>query len=256
VSPQRNGRHVASVQAGEALQNPAYRPADAYKNEGFGVTAGPLAIWQGARPRRDHLRRAVFALRAPYPGSIARKPVELGDVLNRALPCIRAAVALATVAIVAGGCAAANNATSSQASAQGEQPYKTAYGLSSAGTTTDLYTEIFGPSQPAPATTVASAQPTQPVTAQPITPAQQPTTASGAARPGQTATVPNRQYPNQTAANRAPPPASVQPAPTQVAQQPAPPQPPPEPDVPTAYGITANGPTTDLYTEIFGPRRQ
>jgi hypothetical protein len=41
----------------------------------------------------------------------------------------------------------------------------------------------------------------------------------------------------------------------QVAQQPAPPSPPPEPDVPTAYGITANGPTTDLYTAIFGPRR-
>jgi hypothetical protein len=37
----------------------------------------------------------------------------------------------------------------------------------------------------------------------------------------------------------------------QVAQQPTPP---PEPDVPTAYGITANGPTTDLYTAIFGPR--
>jgi hypothetical protein len=124
---------------------------------------------------------------------------------------------------------------------QGEQPYKTAYGLSSAGTTTDLYTEIFGPRQPppAPATTVAAAQPTQP-----ITPAQQPTTNSGTVRPGQ-------------AANRAAPPASVQPAPVQVAQQPAPPPAPPqEPDVPTVYGITANGPTTDLYTEIFGPRRR
>jgi hypothetical protein len=176
--------------------------------------------------------------------------------LNRALSCIRIAVALAAVAIVAAGCAAANNTASSQASGQGEQPYKTAYGLSSAGTTTDVYTAIFGPDQPAPApaTTVASAQPAQPVTAQPIAPGQQST--AGVARPGQTATAPNRQYPNQTAANRAPQPVSVQPAPAQVAQQPAPPQPPPEPDVPTAYGITANGPTTDLYTEIFGPRRQ
>jgi hypothetical protein len=181
-----------------------------------------------------------------------------GNILNRALPCIRVAAALAAVAIVAAGCAAANNTASSQASGQGEQPYKTAYGLSSAGTTTDVYTAIFGPDQPAPApaTTVASAQPAQPVTAQPIAPAQQPATASNAARPGQTATAPNRQYPNQTAANRALPPASAQPAPVQVAQQPAPPPAPPEPDMPTAYGITANGPTTDLYTEIFGPRRQ
>jgi hypothetical protein len=58
------------------------------------------------------------------------------------------------------------------------------------------------------------------------------------------------------ASSRAPQPAygqspAAQPAPVQVAQQPAPP---PEPDVPTAYGITANGPTTDLYTAIFGPR--
>jgi hypothetical protein len=128
---------------------------------------------------------------------------------------------------------------------QGEQPYKTAYGLSSAGTTTDLYTEIFGPRQPppAPATTVAAAQPAQPVAAQPVTPAQQSTTNSGTVRPGQ-------------AANRAAPPASVQPAPVQVAQQPAPPPAPQEPDVPAVYGITANGPTTDLYTEIFGPRRR
>jgi hypothetical protein len=175
--------------------------------------------------------------------------------LNCALPCIRIAVALAAVAVVASGCAAANNTASSQASGQGEQPYKTAYGLSSAGTTTDLYTEIFGPSQPppAPATNVASAQPVQPLTAQPISPAQQGTTA---ARPGQTATATNRQN-QSTAANRAPQPAYGQPAPiqpVQVAQQPAPPQPPPEPDVPTAYGITANGPTTDLYTAIFGRR--
>jgi hypothetical protein len=177
-----------------------------------------------------------------------------GDVLNRASSCTRLAVALAAVAVVAAGCAAANNATSSQASNQGEQPYKTMYGLSSEGTTTDLYTEFFGPSQPtpAPATTVASAQPAQSVTAQPITPVQQPATGSGAARPGQaaTATAPNRQ--GQTATNRAQQPASIQPAPAQVAQQPAPP--PQEPDVPTAYGITANGPTTDLYTALFGRR--
>ena len=35
---QRNGRHVSPAQAGGALQNPAYRLADIYVNEGFGVT--------------------------------------------------------------------------------------------------------------------------------------------------------------------------------------------------------------------------
>jgi hypothetical protein len=174
--------------------------------------------------------------------------------LFSALPCIRVAIALTALAVVASGCAAANNATSSQASAQGEQPYKTMYGISSEGTTTDLYTEMFGPRQaPAPATNVASAQPvqsvsTQSVTSQPIAPAQQGATAT---RPGQATTTPGRPNQAQTsAAYRTPQPPAAQPA--QVAQQPAPP---PEPDVPTAYGITANGPTTDVYTAIFGPRR-
>jgi hypothetical protein len=179
-----------------------------------------------------------------------------GNVLNRALPCIRVAIALTAIAVVAAGCAAANNATSSQASAQGEQPYKTMYGISSEGTTTDLYTEIFGPRQaPASTTNVAAAQPVQSVTSQPIAPVQPSATAASPTRSGQAATSANRQ--SQTAASsRAPQPAygqspAAQPAPVQVAQQPAPP---PEPDVPTAYGITANGPTTDLYTAIFGPR--
>ncbi len=179
--------------------------------------------------------------------------------MKRALPCIRVAIALTAIAVIACGCTAANNATSSQASAQGEQPYKTMYGISSEGTTTDLYTEMFGPRQaPAPVTNVAAAQPvqsvtTQSVTSQPIRPAQQNATAAGQARAGQVTTTPSR--PNQaqtTAAYRTPQPPAVQPV--QVAQQPAPPAPPPEPDVPTAYGITANGPTTDLYTTIFGPR--
>jgi len=119
------------------------------------------------------------------------------------------------------------------------------YGITSEGTTTDLYTELFGPGQPAPtATTVAAAQPVQPISSQPVTPAQQSTATASEARSGRT-----------TTANRAPQSVVPQPAPVQVAQQPAPPAPPPEPDVPTAYGITANGPTTDLYTAIFGPRK-
>jgi hypothetical protein len=72
-------------------------------------------------------------------------------------------------------------------------------------------------------------------------------TASTTNRQGQrTASTTNRQVQQP-----APPPPAIQ-----AAQQPAPPQPPPEPDAPAAYGITSNGPTTDLYTEIFGPRRR
>ena len=52
-----------------------------------------------------------------------------------------------------------------------------------------------------------------------------------------------------------------QPATPTVSGQPQPPwsgttQPPAEPDIPVAYGITVNGPTTDLVTELFGPRRR
>jgi outer membrane biosynthesis protein TonB len=178
-------------------------------------------------------------------------PIGQGDVLNRALSCIQAVVALAAVAVIASGCAAANNATSAQASGQGERPYKTMYGMTSEGPTTDLYTELFGPKQPSPAATtaVAVAQPVEPATsqvavAQPVTPVQQ------------TATAPNRTHPGPTTtASRTPQPVAPQPAPVQVAQQPAPPPPPQEPDSPTAYGIPSGGHTTDLYTAIFGPRQ-
>ncbi|HET7889327.1 MAG TPA: hypothetical protein VFL62_24115 [Bradyrhizobium sp.] len=166
--------------------------------------------------------------------------------MSRALCRIRVAFALAAIAVAAAGCTAANNATSAQASAQSEQPYKTMYGITSEGTTTDLYTEFFGSrqTQPAPATTVATAQPVPPVDAQPAAPVQPNAVGPSPARSGRT-----------TPASRAPQPAAPQPAPVQVAQQPAPPAPPPEPDAPTAYGIPSGGHTTDLYTAIFGPRR-
>src|ERR1700735_168570 len=169
----------------------------------------------------------------------------MGNILNRALSYIQTATALAAVALAVAGCAGANNATwaqaSNQASSQGDQPYRTMYGISSEGTTTDLYTEIFGPRQPppGPATNVASVQPAQPVTAQPVAPVPQGTAPP---RPGQTTTTTNRQG-QTTVANRPPQPAYGQPAPVQpaqVAQQPA--APPPEPDTTAAYGITANRP--------------
>jgi hypothetical protein len=180
--------------------------------------------------------------------------------LNRSLSCIRAATVLCAVAIVVAGCAGAGNNT---ASTQGEQPYKTAYGISSEGTTTDLYTELFGPRKPAtpPETATAAVQPVQPpTTASPATQPIQPAPALAATPPAQAANNPtNRQAKSATASTAArqvqPAPAPA-PAPVVVAQQPPVPQAPPEPDVPTAYGITANGPTTDLFTELFGPRRR
>jgi len=209
------------------------------ENEGFGVT------------RRTPRHLVEVALRAPYPGSNAStmdRGTGQGVLLNRLSPSIRVTIVLAATAAAVAGCAdsrlAANNAAN-----QSEQPYSAGYGLSSAGTTTDLYTEFFGSSRrddknAAQATATASATPPQ---VQPVTAAApvQPATASAATKRGQpaTASAPTR---------------LVQPAPaaTEVAQQPAAPQAPPEPDVPVAYGITANGPTTDLYTELFGPRRR
>jgi hypothetical protein len=228
-------------------------------NEGFGGNApDPSPFWGVFAGTLAWPWAAGFALPKPYPGFIAEWSIR-GNRLNQALSCIRTVTALAAVAMAVAGCAAANNATSSQA--QGEQPYKTMYGMSSDGPTTDLYTELFGPRQaaPAPATNVASAQPVQTVTSEPMAPVQQ---AAPPARAGQATTAPPPPYrSNQaqtSATNRAPQPAYAPPPapPVQVAQQPAPaPAPPPEPDVPTAYGITANGPTTDLYTMIFGSKR-
>ena len=158
-------------------------------------------------------------------------------------------MALAAVAIVVAGCAAANNATSSQGADQSEQPYKTGYGFSSNGPTTDLYTELFGSSRDdknaaQPATAAAATQPVQPVTVSTATQPTQPATTTAATRQNKPAMM--------AATTR-----QVQPAPAavEVAQQPATPPPSPEPGAPTAYGISANGPTTDLYTELFGPRR-
>ena len=174
--------------------------------------------------------------------------------MNRSSRCTRITVVLAA-AITIAGCAdsrlAANDA-SPGAQPPPEPDTPAAYGITSNGPTTDLFTELFGSSQrdngnaTAPA---ATAQPAQPVTAA-VPPQQaQPATASATNKQGQRTTA--------SAANR-----QVQPAPaplptTQVAQQPvAAPQPPPEPDTPAAYGITSNGPTTDLFTELFGPRRR
>jgi hypothetical protein len=136
---------------------------------------------------------------------------------------------------------AANNAD-----AQAEAPYQAGYGMSSNGPTTDLYTELFrnkardnAPVATAAAGPVLQGQPVQ----------GQPATASNTVQRGQPVTAANtvqRGQPANNAANTVPP---GQPAAVPVAQEEPPPQ-----AVPTAFGISSNGPTTDLYTEIFGPR--
>src|SRR5579863_3871403 len=107
---------------------------------------GPMGLRR--RPEPLPCRRHILALLLDIRPA---RPSVRGNSLNRALSWIRTGAALAAVGIVVAGCAAANNATSAQASAQGEQSYKTMYGMSSDGPTTDLYTELFGPRQPAPA---------------------------------------------------------------------------------------------------------
>ena len=206
--------------------------------------AGPLAFLRGIQ----RVRPEPFALRAPYPAIIGRKSTGFwgqGVVLSRSSSCIRAATVLCAVAIVVGGCAGAANNT---ASTQGRQPYKTAYGISSEGTTTDLYTELFGPRKPAaaPETATAAAAAVQPVTASNALPVQSAATAQPAQ--GAAGAKTRQTKPAVASASSQQP----QPAPVQVAQQPAAPQAPPEPDVPTVYGITANGPSTSLYDVFFG----
>jgi len=161
--------------------------------------------------------------------------------LSHQFSCLRTVATLAAIPIFAAGCAGANSTASSQV----EQSYKTAYGLSSAGTTTNLYTEFFGPPQkaaaaPAPLTAAAESTPAQPVPAAAAPQPAQPAATAASTHQSRTATAPSALQQTKPA-----------PAPVEVAQQPAAPQ----PDVPVAYGITANGPTTDLYTELFGSRR-
>jgi len=122
--------------------------------------------------------------------------------------------------------------TSDTGRTQREAPVQVGYGMTSDGPTTDLYTEIFRPKRdeaPAPAA-VAQGQPTA---AAPATVAQ--------GRPGARSPATVAQNQPAMASNAAPP---------------APAAPPAEQATPTAYGISSNGPTTDLYTELFGRNRE
>ena len=143
---------------------------------------------------------------------------------SRRIPVI---IVLAGLAMVTAGCSdsrmAANNAAANGGESLGE---RTGYGTRSDGYSTDIATELKGSLQRAPRPQTAASGPV---------PVQQGQPATSAGAGGQ-----------QVAASG---PGVVQ---QPVVQQPA--GPPPENPSPTAYGISSDGPTTDVSTWLFGPR--
>jgi hypothetical protein len=141
-------------------------------------------------------------------------------VLKHSLRRIPVIVVFAGLAMVTAGCSdsrmAANNAAANSDELVGE---RTGYGTRSGGYTTDVYTELKGSLQRAPRPQTAASGPVQP---------GQPATSAG---PG-----------GQQVAASGP----------GVVQQPA--GPPPEDPTPTAYGISSDGPTTDVATWLFGSK--
>ena len=141
---------------------------------------------------------------------------------------------------------AANNTGSSAGEARPEAPYRTGYGYTSDGPTTNVYNEFFVNNTREPR------NPPVAVASDTLHPAP-PATAPGMARQGpasaqtQPAYGAPRQGPAMAQAAPAPGPGVVQ-------QQPAaPPEPPP---TPTAYGIPSDGPTTNVYNALFGSKNQ
>jgi hypothetical protein len=143
----------------------------------------------------------------------------------------------AGLAIVAAGCAdsrlAANNAVSNSASPQ-PSGYQTGYGLTSDGPTTDLYHEFkhsLEPPERPPVVATAQPEAPAPVNGQQVTD--------------------SRAGPGATQQGVAQQPAGQQPATQQpVAQQPA--APPREAPTATMYGMNSDGPSTSIYTALFG----
>jgi hypothetical protein len=148
--------------------------------------------------------------------------MSVGEIaLKYSSRCIPVIVAFAGLAMVTAGCSdsrmAANNAAANIGEAQ-PMGYRTGYGMRSDGYTTDAYTEFKGSMQRAPRSQTAASGPVQ----------GQPATSTGAGGQQVAASGPG------------------------VVQQPA--GPPPEDPTPTAYGISSDGPTTDVYSAFFGSK--
>jgi hypothetical protein len=160
-------------------------------------------------------------------------------ILNRSFCCSRVLAALTAIAINVAGCAdsrlAANNAAANASS--GTTQTQPSSGLYGGGFTTDLYTELFGSNQ-RDDRTAPSNEKSAPATASN-------TSASSTASP---ATVVSAPVPPNTV-------QQAQPAPTSGVRQEASAAE-ASPAQSTVYGIPSNGMTTDLFTELFGPRRR
>jgi hypothetical protein len=146
--------------------------------------------------------------------------MSVGEIaLKYSSRCIPVIVVFAGLAMVSAGCSdtrmAANNSDDAQSAGE-----RTGYGTRSGGYSTDVYTELKGSLQRAPRPQTAAAS--GPV------PQGQPATSAAAGAQQAAASGPG------------------------VVQQPA--GPPPEDPSPTAYGISSDGPTTDVSTWLFGPK--
>jgi hypothetical protein len=154
-------------------------------------------------------------------------------ILKHSLRYIPVIVAFAGLAIVPAGCSdsrmAANNAASNNDQVQ-QSNYQVGYGLSSEGPTTDLYTELKGSLQ----------RPERPQATGPVQQAAGPVPQAAPAGSVQQGT---------TAGVNGQPVADSRPA---AVQQPA--APPREEPTATVYGMSSDGPTTDVYSALFGPR--
>jgi hypothetical protein len=143
-------------------------------------------------------------------------------VLKHSLRCIPVVVAFTGLALLAAGCSDSRMAANNAAANSGEaQPFgeRTGYGMRSDGYTTDMATELKGSLQRAPRPQTAASGPVL---------QGQPATSAGAGGQQVAASGPG------------------------VVQQPA--GPPPADPTPTAYGISSDGPTTDVATWLFGSK--
>ncbi len=149
-----------------------------------------------------------------------------------------AVAVFACIAIVAAGCSdtrlAANNAATSGGQVQ-QSSYQVGYGLSSDGPTTDLYHEFKHTLEPPERPPVAA-------TAQPETPAPVNGQQVADSRPGPGAT-------QQGATQQG---VTQQPVGQQTVAQQQPAAPPREAPTATMYGMNSDGPTTDVYSALFG----